>query len=54
MQTDLMQTLRWLRMIGDTVFALGAISFVYFALNLMWQRPGKKVPTTVPAAAEVV
>jgi nitric oxide reductase subunit B len=39
MQTDLMQTLRWLRMIGDTVFALGAISFVYFALDLMRQRP---------------
>jgi hypothetical protein len=53
MQTDLMQTLRWLRMIGDTVFALGAISFVYFALNLMWQRPDKRV-ATVPAAGEVV
>jgi nitric oxide reductase subunit B len=54
MQTDLMQTLRWLRMIGDTIFALGAISFVYFALNLMWQRPDKKVPIIVPAGAEVV
>jgi nitric oxide reductase subunit B len=56
MQTDLMQTLRWLRMIGDTVFALGAIAFVYFALDLMWQRPEKKVVVTVPptAAAEVV
>jgi hypothetical protein len=47
-------------MIGDTIFALGAISFVYFALNLMWQRPEKKAatdpavkPVTVPAA-EVV
>ena len=52
MQTDLMQTLRWLRMIGDSIFALGAISFVYFALNLMWQRPAKKaaiVPTNTPA-----
>jgi nitric oxide reductase subunit B len=52
MQTDLMQTLRWLRMIGDSIFALGAISFVYFAFNLMWQRPAKKavvVPTTTPA-----
>jgi nitric oxide reductase subunit B len=47
MQTDLMQTLRWMRMIGDTIFALGAISFVYFALNLMWQRP-EKIATTVP------
>jgi nitric oxide reductase subunit B len=52
MQTDLMQTLRWLRMIGDSIFALGAISFVYFALNLMWQRPANKaaiVPTNTPA-----
>jgi nitric oxide reductase subunit B len=52
MQTDLMQTLRWMRMIGDTIFALGAISFVYFALDLMWQRPAKTkagVPATAPA-----
>jgi nitric oxide reductase subunit B len=57
MQTDLMQTLRWLRMIGDTVFALGAIAFVYFALNLMWQRPEKKatsIPGATPAPAAVV
>jgi nitric oxide reductase subunit B len=62
MQTDLMQTLRWMRMIGDTIFALGAISFVYFALNLMWQRPeelGASVPppskkAIVPAAAAEV
>jgi nitric oxide reductase subunit B len=53
MQTDLMQTLRWLRMIGDTIFALGAISFVYFALNLMWQRADKKT-APVAAAFEVV
>ena len=57
MQTDLMQTLRWMRMIGDTIFALGAIAFVYFALNLMWQRPAKKpaiIPTNAPAPAEIV
>jgi nitric oxide reductase subunit B len=55
MQTDLMQTLRWMRMIGDTVFALGALAFVYFALDLMWQRPEKKaVIVPPPAAAEVV
>lgn len=55
MQTDLMQTLRWLRMIGDTVFALGALAFVYFALDLMWQRPEKKaVAVPPPVAAEVV
>src|SRR2546429_489427 len=45
MQTNLMQTLRWMRMIGDTVFAVGAISFVYFALDLMLRRTAKvKVP----------
>lgn len=54
MQTHLMQTLRWLRMIGDTVFALGAISFVYFALSLMWQRPEKKAATVPVEAVEVV
>jgi nitric oxide reductase subunit B len=57
MQTDLMQTLRWMRMIGDTTFALGALSFVYFALNLMWQRPEKTataVPPVIPAPAEVL
>jgi nitric oxide reductase large subunit len=53
MQTDLMQTLRWLRMIGDTILALGAIAFVHFALNLMWQRPAKNA-AIVPAAVEVV
>jgi nitric oxide reductase subunit B len=41
LQTDLMQTLRWLRMIGDTVFAVGAVSFVYFALELMLRRSKK-------------
>ena len=51
LQTDLMQKLRWLRMIGDTVFALGAISFVYFALGLMFRRPEKTV-TPIPVAAE--
>src|SRR6187402_589986 len=57
MQTDLMQTLRWLRMIGDSVFALGALAFVYFAINLMWQRPDKTVvvpPVAIPVPAEVV
>ncbi len=53
LQTDLIQTLRWLRMIGDTVFALGSISWVYFTLDLMFRRPGKTVaPVTVTAPAE--
>ena len=51
MQSDLMQTLRWLRMIGDSIFALGALSFVYFALDLMWQRHQKQVATQPPPAS---
>jgi nitric oxide reductase subunit B len=34
MQTDLMQTLRWLRMIGDTIFATGAFVLVVFVFGL--------------------
>src|SRR5205085_2529141 len=47
LQTHLMQTLRWLRMIGDSIFAVGAVAFVYFALDLMWRRRAKvKAPAT--------
>jgi nitric oxide reductase subunit B len=46
MQTALMQTLRWMRMLGDTVFAIGAVAWVYFALNLML-RPGKREPSLI-------
>ncbi len=35
MQTDLMQFLRWMRLFGDTVFAVGAVAFVWFAVKLM-------------------
>lgn len=39
MQTDLMQFLRWVRIVGDTVFAVGSVAFVYFALDLIFRRP---------------
>jgi len=51
LQTDLMQTLRWLRMVGDTVFAVGAIAFVYFALDMMLRRDTRK-PLPLPISAE--
>jgi nitric oxide reductase subunit B len=35
MQTELMQTLRWMRLFGDTIFAIGAVACVWFALKLM-------------------
>ena len=34
LQTDLMSTLRWLRAIGDTIFALGAVALVWFVFRL--------------------
>ena len=34
MQTPLMNTLRWMRMIGDSVFALGAVALGWFVLGL--------------------
>ncbi len=41
MQTDLMQTLRWMRVVGDTVFAIGAVAFVWFALGLIFRKSDK-------------
>ncbi len=38
MQTTLMQNLRWTRLFGDTVFAIGAIAFVWFAISLMVRK----------------
>jgi nitric oxide reductase subunit B len=34
LQTGTMQTLRWLRAFGDTIFAIGALVLVYFVLQL--------------------
>jgi len=41
MQTDLLQFLRWMRVLGDTVFAAGAFAFVWFALGLIFQKERK-------------
>jgi nitric oxide reductase subunit B len=34
MQTDLMNVLRWLRVVGDTIFTVGLIALGYFVLGL--------------------
>jgi nitric oxide reductase subunit B len=34
LQTPLMQNLRWLRVIGDTIFAFGAVGIGWFVLGL--------------------
>ncbi len=39
LQTPTMNTLRWLRVIGDTLFGVGALLFVYFTVTLV--RPPK-------------
>jgi nitric oxide reductase subunit B len=47
MGTSLMSTLRWLRVPGDTVFAIGAIAFVLFIFGLRFGyfvKPGRNVP----------
>lgn len=44
MGTELMTTLRWLRVPGDTLFAVGAIAFVIFIFGLkfgFFVKPGK-------------
>jgi nitric oxide reductase subunit B len=43
LQTSLMQSLRWMRLFGDTIFAIGAVAFVWFALGLMLTK-GEKLP----------
>jgi len=47
MQTPIMQNLRWMRLFGDTVFAIGAVAFVWFAINLM--IPRKRVEPVLAA-----
>ncbi len=36
LQTELMDTLRWLRVIGDTLFAVGIMALGYFIAGLHW------------------
>jgi nitric oxide reductase subunit B len=51
LQTDLMQTLKWMRAIGDTVFATGTLTLVYFIIGLKtgWSfAPSVEKPVAVP------
>ena len=51
MQTSVMQALRWMRLFGDTVFAIGAIAFVWFAVELMIRKQEPE-PAIVAEPAE--
>ena len=47
MQQDYLQTLRWLRVIGDTIFAVGVLALAYFVAGLKtgWSlKPGHDLP----------
>jgi len=54
LQTPLLQDLRWLRFIGDTIFALGALGLAWFVLGLKtgWSfaRREQEVGSGAPAA----
>lgn len=45
LQTDLMETLRWLRVIGDTIFAVGIIGIGWFVCGLKTGRSLVDHPT---------
>ena len=47
LQTDLINTLRWLRVIGDTIFACGVLALGWFVLGLKagWSLTGEPQPT---------
>jgi nitric oxide reductase subunit B len=49
MQQDYLQTFRWMRVIGDSIFAVGALALAWFVLS---QRIGKQPSATVPPVVE--
>ena len=52
-QQPLLQKLRWLRVIGDSIFALGAIGIGWFVIGLKggWSLQGKQAePEPLPEA----
>jgi nitric oxide reductase subunit B len=53
MQTGVMQTLRWLRVIGDTIFAIGAFVLVWFVAGLTTGHSIEKGEVWAPDAQQV-
>ena len=56
MQQPLIQTLRWMRMVGDSVFLVGVAALVWFAVGLKtgWSFVRERGATPEPAIAPVV
>jgi nitric oxide reductase subunit B len=55
MQTDAMNTFRWLRVVGDTIFAAGALALAAFVIGLRTggttKRERFRVPEPVPTGS---
>jgi len=59
LQTPIMQGFRWMRVLGDTLFAAGAVAFVWFALDLILRKAktqpiATEIPIPVLTEAEAV
>ena len=50
LQTPVLDTFRWLRVIGDTIFAIGILAFGWFHLGLStgWSVKGKRTDVSTP------
>jgi len=53
-QTDVIQTFRWLRVIGDTIFAAGALALVAFIFGLGLGRSTRHTPFHVTGVRPIV
>lgn len=56
MQTALMDKLRWLRVIGDTIFAVGVLALGWFILGLKtgWSFADKPQEVSLPGSSPVL
>lgn len=53
MQTGLMNNLRWMRVIGDTMFGVGALALGWFVLGLITGHSYQKPQLTTEAAKDI-
>ena len=51
LQQPAIETLRWMRLIGDTVFTVGAVAFAWFMAGLFFGWSHERAPKTVAAPA---
>jgi nitric oxide reductase subunit B len=51
LQTGVIETFRWLRVVGDTIFAVGAIALALFVIGLRTGGTTRREPFSVPEVA---